>query len=386
MPFTFSVIGVSNVTDPNGAFETNFGSEANSGDAGLGDTLSFGSDGDVQVTIDQDVFGDDNGSTLSAPITLNGTTYGSGTVIETDYSFVAEDPATGLLFRVSHVSIGDEFVGAVISRGFDVDTHQLSDLYTPGNTLEMIDPDDVPSNPGFNAFIQNENFNIGADQLYDNDIDLFEDPSVPICYAAGTAILMADGTEQAVETIKVGDQVLTGRDTPRSVTWIGVQTRDAAQMRANPKLYPVHIRAGALGPGVPRRDLVVSRQHRMVVSSRIARRMFGSDEVLVSAWRLTDLPGIDLDTARDRITYVHFTCDRHVVVMAEGAPSESLFIGPQALQAVAPEARAELISLFPELSAPHATPPPARPIPMGRQQRRLIARHLRSRQPLVRAS
>ena len=49
---------------------------------------------------------------------------------------------------------------------------------------------------------------------------------------------------------------------------------------------------GALGNGLPRRDLLVSRQHRMLVRSSIAGRMFGDKEVLVAAHHLTALPGV----------------------------------------------------------------------------------------------
>ena len=53
--------------------------------------------------------------------------------------------------------------------------------------------------------------------------------------------------------------------------------------RAYPKVQPVRILAGALGHGMPQRDLLVSRQHRMLVSSAICERMFGLEQVLVSA-------------------------------------------------------------------------------------------------------
>ncbi|MDT9702188.1 Hint domain-containing protein, partial [Streptomyces sp. P17] len=93
---------------------------------------------------------------------------------------------------------------------------------------------------------------------------------------------------------------------------------DAAALAANPHLRPVRIRAGALGAGVPARDLVVSPQHRVLLRSGIARRMFGASEVLVAAKQLLALDGVELASDLDSVTYVHFLFDRHQIVQSEG--------------------------------------------------------------------
>jgi len=147
----------------------------------------------------------------------------------------------------------------------------------------------------------------------------------------------------------------------------------------------VRIRAGALGQGLPERDLMVSPQHRMLVQSRIARRMFDQDEVLVAAKHLTGLDGVEIADDVTEVTYIHFLCDRHEVVFAEGAPSESLYTGAQALKSVSPEAREEIFTLFPELRdcAPEALPTPARKLGKGRVCQNLIARHVKNEKPVV---
>ena len=93
------------------------------------------------------------------------------------------------------------------------------------------------------------------------------------------------------------------------------------------KLWPVRICVGALGNGLPERDLLVSRQHRMLVSSRIALRMFGQADVLIPAIRLTALPGIAIDTNVTEVEYFHILLANHEVVFAEGAATESLYTG-----------------------------------------------------------
>lgn len=155
--------------------------------------------------------------------------------------------------------------------------------------------------------------------------------------------------------------------------------------QANPKLRPVRICAHAMGGNLPARDLVVSRQHRMVVSSKITERMFGADSVLISAIKLTELPGIYVDESIEAVEYFHLLFDQHEVIVAEGTPSESLFTGPEAQKTLSEDALEELFALFPDLDDPDVTRPSALPIPRGALQKKLIARHAKNNKPLLEA-
>jgi len=214
-----------------------------------------------------------------------------------------------------------------------------------------------------------------------NAIGTFDDV---ICFAAGTSIETRNGPV-AVEKLRVGDEVLTHDNGYQPIRWTGSTKVSAARLGAEPRLRPILIRADALGPGYPASDLIVSPQHRVLVASAIARRMFGQDAVLVPANKLTCLDGIDIidDDLSGGVTYVHFICDAHEVVWANGAPAESLFVGPQALGAVSDAAREELRALFPAMSSPDFIPVSARFIPeKGRQMRKLAERHRTNRKPL----
>lgn len=69
--------------------------------------------------------------------------------------------------------------------------------------------------------------------------------------------------------------------------------------------------------------------------------------------------------------------DRHEVVFSNGAASESLYAGPEALNAIDSDATEELLTLFPELR--HGVRPvPARPLASGRLGRKLVMRHQRN--------
>jgi Ca2+-binding RTX toxin-like protein len=203
-----------------------------------------------------------------------------------------------------------------------------------------------------------------------------------ICFAQGTEIITADGPT-CVEDLAEGDLVMTMDNGYQPVRWLGSKALSAADLQSAPKLRPIRIAAGALGNGTPARDLLVSRQHRVFLRSAIAERMFGVKEVLVAAIKLVGLPGIEIAEDVDDVTYFHILFDRHEIVFSNGAATESLFTGPEALKAVSEDARAEILQLFPDI-AEQTERAAARHIPTkGQRVLRLIARHARNNTPLV---
>lgn len=201
-------------------------------------------------------------------------------------------------------------------------------------------------------------------------------PNVP-CFGMGTMIDTATGPRR-VETLRPGDLVLTRDRGPQPLRWQGGSHVTAEGLEMRPNLRPILIRKGALGAGSPGRDLVVSPQHRVLVRSRIAHRLFEDGEILVAAKHLIGLPGIEVTTPLDGITYHHLLFDRHEIVRSDGAWSESLFTGPEALKAVSDAARREIFALFPEL-ADGQVPQPARRLLTGREARQLADRQRRNR-------
>ncbi|RPE67243.1 Hint domain-containing protein [Pacificibacter maritimus] len=197
-----------------------------------------------------------------------------------------------------------------------------------------------------------------------------------VCFVLGTAILTPLG-EVPIEKLGVGDQVMTMDHGPRPIRWIGRR-----KVQVCNKLAPVRIKVGALGNGLPHTDLLVSQQHRMLLRSRIVRRMLDVDETLVPAKSLVDLPGICIDRFDREVTYLHLLLDAHEVLFANGAPSESLLLGPQALKIMGPAARDEILTIFPELAEQDALSGAARMIAPGRAQRKLFARHSKNAKPL----
>ena len=179
-----------------------------------------------------------------------------------------------------------------------------------------------------------------------------------VCFAAGTLIATLRGPV-AVEAIRPGDRVLTRDRGFRPLRWAGRQAVSAARLAAAERLRPVRIAAGALGPGVPARDLLVSPQHRMLLAGPEIAARFGTPEVLVAAKHLVGRPGITVEVPAGGIAYHHLLFDAHEVVLADGAWAESLYTGPMALKLMPAAQRAEILTLFPDLARggpPHAAP------------------------------
>lgn len=200
------------------------------------------------------------------------------------------------------------------------------------------------------------------------------------CFCAGTLIRTATG-ERPVEELRPGDLVMTRDHGLQPLRWCGVSTLSRAELDALPHLRPVRIDAGALGPDTPSLPLRLSPQHRVLVSSSIAARMFGARELLVPVIQLTELPGVAVEDAADGVSYHHLLFDRHEVVLSNGAATESLYTGPEALRALSPDAIAEIETLFPQLTLGDA-PPAARHLVRGPRVRRMVQRHMVNQRPL----
>ena len=206
-------------------------------------------------------------------------------------------------------------------------------------------------------------------------------PPPPICFTTGTLIATPNG-EIAIENLKVGDSILNAAGDVVEIRWIGMRHVDGSTLTQFPKLRPVRITKDALGQGVPRQDLLVSRQHRLLVSSAIAQRLFNGD-VLVAAIHLTELPGIFVDESVETVTYVHLLCDEHEIITAHGARAESLHLGDQALRSLSQDALEEIQLLFPEQLDHHGQKKLLDMIPEGRAQKRLIQEHVAASMPMV---
>lgn len=170
---------------------------------------------------------------------------------------------------------------------------------------------------------------------------------VIICFTPGTMIATKRG-EKPVQQLKVGDKVFTRDNGPQELRWIGRRNLNRQELTKMQQYFPILIRAGALGEGIPQRDMMVSPNHRMLVTSELAEVMFGESEVLVAAKHLVSLDGVEAAPV-SKVSYIHMMFDRHEVVLADGCWAESFLPGQQAMAGIKSDQKQEILDLFPEL-------------------------------------
>lgn len=137
-------------------------------------------------------------------------------------------------------------------------------------------------------------------------------PTPKSCFLAGTRISTPDGPV-LVEDLAIGQVLCTPTGTTE-VLWLGVQT---VSPRFNPadRLRPVEVRAGALGNGLPMRNLRLTSDHALEL-----------DGLLINAGALVGAPGIDWVPKADlgrRYRVYHIETRAHEIVLAEGAAAET---------------------------------------------------------------
>jgi hypothetical protein len=176
-----------------------------------------------------------------------------------------------------------------------------------------------------------------------------------VCFMPGTMIATPAG-ERAVETLAIGDLVLTTDGRHKPIRWIGLQA--VAPRFADELMLPVRIRAGALGENVPRRDLLVSPDHALLVDGVLIHA--GAMINGVSILRETHVPAM--------FTYHHVELDDHSLLFADGAPAETFidnvdrmrFDNYAEYEALYPEDRAIVEMTLPRAKAHRQVPPAIR--------------------------
>lgn len=235
------------------------------------------------------------------------------------------------LFLVTgNEGFGDTIDGG--TGGSDIDTLDLSNASAHHKIITSVDADG-DSVTGIIQFIDNFNNIIGT-------LDFTEIEKI-ICFASGTRIHTPHG-ERAVEDLQAGDLVVTKNNGVQPIRWSGKRT-----VPGHGKFAPILFKKGSFNNS---RDLLVSPQHRMLVSGAKPQLWFGESEILATAKHLIN--GTDVvQRAQDLVTWHHLLFDQHEIIFAQGSPSESFHLGAQGLDAIDAPQREELFALFPELRA-----------------------------------
>ena len=168
------------------------------------------------------------------------------------------------------------------------------------------------------------------------------------CFTPGTTVATPKG-ERLVEELEVGDRIITRDNGIQEIAWLGTKDVTGKQLVQNPHLKPILIKAGALGHGLPERDMLVSPNHRVLVSSEKTQLYFEESEVLAAAKHMVGADGIHAIDVMST-TYIHFMFERHEVVLSNGAWTESFQPGDYSLKGIGNSQRNEIMELFPDLA------------------------------------
>ncbi|WP_298285950.1 Hint domain-containing protein [Acidocella sp.] len=198
------------------------------------------------------------------------------------FAVLGVDQSTGdyILYNPwGYAEVGGTYTTAQVK--FEVTATQLYNLYTSGTGDEFL----------------------AADGAY------YFSPAV--CHLAGTRIETPTG-ERLIESLRAGDEVVTRFGGGQRIKWIGEQHYDGRFIAGNREKLPIRLQAGALGGGLPRRDLWLSPGHSLLL-----------DGILVLARDLLNGVTITQEAPGGIVSYYNIELEAHDCVLAEGSWSET---------------------------------------------------------------
>lgn len=303
----------------------------------IGQTFTFngGAPTTLDITDDDNNFEDgyvETGApqTLTSDVTIDGTTYAAGSVVENEFSLINAAGQEIYVVRIGGVNVGFTYAAGEEPTATETFTAQQG---LDGAAYDNADGASTTAEPYANV----------------------------MCFAAGTLIETTDGT-RAVETLSAGDLVKTLDHGPKPILWM--RTSDQPLDSVADDGMPVLISKGALGTRYPGSDLVVSPQHRILVGGAQLGDFFES-EALAPAKALTGLPGVRHMQGKRQITWVHFAFETHEVVHSNGCLTESLLLGPMVINGMTAAERRQVSRIFghaPSQDAPLNGPPARTPL------------------------
>ncbi len=257
----------------------------------IGQTITIDSRAATEVFVtdggsDANFADNDNNQLLDGDQTIDGTLFTDGTRVEAEYGITLTDGTNTWQAVAFNVNNSSPSYATVEGIAFIGGPGQFPPAGVP---LTVVSTQEGPS---FEAV----------------------DYVTPICYGSGT-LIETDRGHIAIEKLCAGDKVRTQDDGFLPVQWTGTQEVIAAG-----RFRQVEIPAGVLSNFAP---LKVSQQHRMLISHPLAELLFAATEVFVPAISLVDAGVADL-SGHKTACFHHVLLERHSIIRANGAASESL--------------------------------------------------------------
>lgn len=226
----------------------------------ISETFTFNGGAPTQIDVsDDDGFFEDgyvetgDSQTLAQNVTIDGTLYLAGSVVENEFSLIDSDG-----MEIFVVRINGENVGFTYAAG---DEPIATETFTAQEGLDGAPVDNAD----------------GTSSSAESYADI-------VCFAAGTLIETPQGPK-AVETLRPGQTMTTSDHGSMPILWVrnNRQALDSAPEDGRPVL----ISAGELGSECPSTGLIVSPQHRVLVGRKQLGDVF-SAEAFAPAKSLTN--------------------------------------------------------------------------------------------------
>lgn len=192
---------------------------------------------------------------------------------------------------------------------------QLGDYDAEAGTLNLNNGNAglLQTRVDFNIEMTQEEYDAWRAGRTDAEINAdLESGTTALCFAAGTMIASPDG-EVAVETLSIGDSILTASGKTVAVKWIGRQT--LRPVAAGEKFQAVRVREGALGDSKPNRDLVLTAGHGLILDDLVIDAGVLVNHSTIEAVAPAELPAV--------VTYYHVETEGHEVILANGTEAET---------------------------------------------------------------
>ncbi len=207
------------------------------------------------------------------------------------------------------------------------------------------------------------NFSVRQDDV-DNGNFVSTGPGPSICFLPQTRIATPQG-EVAAEDLCPGDEILTLDHGAQRILWVARQ--HMRFQNGEDDFRPYRFRKGALGQELPRRDLHVSKQHRLLLRT-------GGVECLGPAVGFAALNGVSKMTAARDVTFINFLLADHEIIFAEGVAVESMYLGSNCIAMLSKSDRSEIAIAMGVDDLTSVTQTRARPFQTRKQTEILLQR------------
>lgn len=165
--------------------------------------------------------------------------------------------------------------------------------------------------------------------------------------------------QRRIEYIRPGDLIVTRDNGLQPVRMIWMRRLSASQMRGNPDCAPVRLTPRAVGPMMPKCDLLLHPDHQVLIPGYRLADMPDTQCALISAAALAgSSDAAYIDRAAEDLRLMQLVFDSPQIFAVNGLPVASPHLSAETLAGLDPMLREQVLRQFSELrTQPEAYPP-----------------------------